>query len=95
VGWFRPYPMFLLFSQYKYGADTSTRPDEDKRVGGIMTPLEVRKRLGLTQAKMAKKMGVHLHTWIKWERGERNMNAAARTFFKEIIKEIKNENDSK
>lgn len=56
-----------------------------------MTPLEARKQLNLTQAKMAHLMGVHLHTWIKWERGERKMNAAAKMLLNKIIKEKNDE----
>ena len=43
-----------------------------------MSPKEARKLLGLTQAKMAALMGVHIHTFIKWESGERIMAASAR-----------------
>lgn len=39
---------------------------------------EVRKRLGLSIADMAKACGVHRQTWIKWEKGERHPEAAAR-----------------
>lgn len=42
-----------------------------------MTPAEIRKQLGLSQAEMAKAMGVHVMTLSKWERGERKPDNAA------------------
>ena len=37
-----------------------------------------RKRLylGLTQADMARVMGIHYHLWVKWERNEQRITAA-------------------
>ncbi len=36
-----------------------------------------RRKLGLSYAEMAQICGVHRQTWIKWERGERQPDAAA------------------
>lgn len=45
-----------------------------------MTPhpiADVRKALGLSQAAMARALGVHRSTWVKWEREERFPDRAA------------------
>lgn len=44
----------------------------------MISPEKARLRLGLNQQQMADAMGVHRQTWVKWERGEREMNASAR-----------------
>jgi DNA-binding transcriptional regulator YiaG len=38
----------------------------------------IRKELNLNQAQMARACGVHRQTWVKWERGERDLNNAAK-----------------
>jgi len=46
-----------------------------------MTPDEIRalrERLGLTQAEMGEKLGVHLRTYQQWEYGRRRPGAATR-----------------
>ena len=40
-------------------------------------PKEARLTLGLNQSEMAAACGVHRSTWVKWERGEREPDAAA------------------
>jgi len=42
-----------------------------------MTPRETRAELGLSQAEMARLMGVHVMTLSKWERGVRQPDKAA------------------
>lgn len=42
-----------------------------------LSPKEARIVLGLNQRQMSEAMGCHLQTWIKWERGERKINASA------------------
>lgn len=42
-----------------------------------MTPAEARQALGLSIAEMARAMGVHRQTWVKWEREERQPNDSA------------------
>lgn len=42
-----------------------------------MTPSEARQKLGLSIEEMARAMGVHRQTWVKWERGERRPDNAA------------------
>lgn len=37
---------------------------------------QIRLQLGLTQAAMARMMGVHYHLWIKWERQEQRITAS-------------------
>lgn len=43
----------------------------------IITPKEARLRLGLSINDMAAACGVHRQTWVKWERAERDPDAAA------------------
>lgn len=42
-----------------------------------MTPAEARQKLGLSVEEMARAMGVHRQTWVKWERRERKPDNAA------------------
>ena len=48
-------------------------------------PKEARLRLGLNQTMMADAMSVNLRTWTKWERGEREPNAAAQQMMAALI----------
>lgn len=41
--------------------------------------LEARHELGLSIAEMARALGIHRQTWIKWERGEQRPPAVAIT----------------
>ena len=41
-----------------------------------INPKNARLTLGLNQTEMAKAMGVHRGTWLKWERGEQDISAA-------------------
>ena len=51
-----------------------------------LNPKEARLRLGLTQQAMADAMGLtSKQTWIKWERGGRDPNAAARQMMAALI----------
>lgn len=47
----------------------------------------IRKRLGLTQAKMAPLLGTSLSGYRKWEQGERQPSGAAITLLKVMDKE--------
>lgn len=49
---------------------------------------EVRLTLGLTQQKMADKCGIHLQTWVKWERGEQKPPAIAKTHVKSLLDDM-------
>jgi DNA-binding transcriptional regulator YiaG len=42
-----------------------------------VNPKQARQTLGLNQSTMARLMGVHRQTWVKWERGERKPPAVA------------------
>lgn len=42
----------------------------------MQTLKQKRENLGLSQADMARLMGVHYNTWVKWERGENAITAA-------------------
>ena len=42
-----------------------------------MTPAEARQALGISVEEMARAMGVHRKTWVKWELGERKPDNAA------------------
>ena len=44
-----------------------------------MTPAEARQDLGLSIAEMARTLGIHRQTWVKWERGEQSPPAVALT----------------
>jgi DNA-binding transcriptional regulator YiaG len=44
-----------------------------------------RLKLGLTQQKMADLCGIHLQTWVKWERGEQKPPAIARQHVKTLL----------
>jgi len=46
---------------------------------------EARLTLGLTQQKMADLCGIHLQTWVKWERGEQKSPAIARQHVKTLL----------
>ena len=48
-------------------------------------PKETRLLLGLSQTEIAKAMGVHRNTWIKWERGERDITAAPAQLLKTLL----------
>ncbi len=50
-------------------------PSKGQMVNNI-GPRQVRLTLGLNQSGMAGVMGVHRNTWVKWERGEREITAA-------------------
>lgn len=51
-----------------------------------MTPAELRAELQLSHADMARILGVHRHTWIKWERDEQGPpTAAARMLMTSIV----------
>jgi DNA-binding transcriptional regulator YiaG len=52
-------------------------------------PKQARLVLGLNQKQMATAMGVHRQTWVKWERGERRMNAAAVKLLERILETAK------
>ena len=43
----------------------------------MINPKEARLTLGLSQKAMAAACGVHRSTYVKWERGEREPDAAA------------------
>jgi DNA-binding transcriptional regulator YiaG len=43
-----------------------------------MTPTDARRKLGLSVEEMALAMGVHRQTLVKWERGEREPDNAAK-----------------
>ena len=45
-----------------------------------LTPKQVRESIGLSINEIARAMGVHRQTWIKWERGERKPDNAAAQF---------------
>lgn len=51
----------------------------------IINLKEFREQLGLTQEKMAYLCGVHVNTWGKWERRERQPPAIAEMYFRIII----------
>jgi DNA-binding transcriptional regulator YiaG len=55
-----------------------------------INPKEARLKLGLNQSQMARLMGVHRSTWVKWERGERRMNAAAVELLRRLTKRRRN-----
>lgn len=42
----------------------------------MQTLKEKRAHLGLTQARLARLMGVHVQLWVKWERSEQRITAA-------------------
>lgn len=42
------------------------------------TPRQIREKLGFSIDEMAQVCGVHRQTWVKWERGEREMSNAAK-----------------
>jgi len=50
-----------------------------------MTPAEARKELGVSQAGMARLLGVHRQTWVKWERGEQSPPAVAVTAIRMLV----------
>jgi putative transcriptional regulator len=47
----------------------------------------LRTRLGLTQAGMAARLGVHLRTYQQWEYGRRTPSAAARKLLEGVARE--------
>jgi DNA-binding transcriptional regulator YiaG len=44
-----------------------------------VTAAETRQKLGLSIAEMARALGIHRQTWVKWERGEQSPPAVAVT----------------
>lgn len=57
-------------------------------IGGhlnMANPKQVREFLGLNQTSMAKAMGVHRNTWLKWERGEQDISAAPSQLLKTLL----------
>lgn len=45
----------------------------------------IREQLGLSQADMARLMGVDYHTYVKWERGENRITAAPKRFIDLLV----------
>ena len=59
---------------------------EEKQVNEIK---ELRLKLGVTQAKLSKELGVPLKTWVNWEQGLRQpVPWAKRLLIKEIRRMI-------
>ena len=50
-----------------------------------VNPKEAREILGLNQTEMAKALGVARNTWLKWERGERDITAAPSRLLKTLL----------
>lgn len=50
-----------------------------------MTPAEARQTLGLSIEEMARAMGVHRQTLVKWERGERKPDNAAEQLMRLLL----------
>jgi DNA-binding transcriptional regulator YiaG len=48
-------------------------------------PKQARESLCLNQTEISKAMGVSRSTWLHWERGEREINAAALRLLKTIL----------
>ena len=51
----------------------------------MLNPKQARLTLGLNQTEMAKAMGVHRGTWLKWERGEQDISAAPAQLLKTLL----------
>jgi len=50
-----------------------------------MTPLEARQELGLSIEEMARALGIHRQTWVKWERCEQRPPAVAVTAMRMLV----------
>ncbi len=57
----------------------STMPPPRKKKPGSWAArlVALRKSTKLSQAELAARVGVHVSTWVKWERGERNPSVTA------------------
>lgn len=51
----------------------------------MINPKQARLKLGLSQPEMTKAMGVARGTWLKWERGERDITAAPCRLLKTLL----------
>ena len=51
----------------------------------MLDPKQARQTLGLNQTEMSKAMGCSRSTWLHWERGEREINAAALRLLKTLL----------